>query len=107
MAPYEASLPPLQRSEITDQHHLAHARWLATTMHTLAAATAALAQAVYTQATPQVQGHALGGEQPDIIGQATPSPAEPDAGAAASPPNTDANESEPTANLEVATCADH
>ena len=52
MVPYEPSLPPLERTSLTDQHHLAHARWLATTVHSFAAATAALAQAVYLQATP-------------------------------------------------------
>ena len=47
--PYEPALPPSRR-EFATQHsaHIAHACWLATGLHTLAAATAALGQATST-----------------------------------------------------------
>ena len=108
--PYEPSLPALQRTTLTDQHHIAHARWLATTVHSLAAATAALAQAVCIQSAPQLREHA-DEEQLANVSRVIPSPAEPaaiDAHPEASWADA-ANEAEhmPVGNLEVATCADH
>ena len=84
-APYQAPLPALQRADDPENRHLVQARWLATTVHTLAAATAACAQTIYIRhelahyrfpGPPQEPAPRGVGPAGDI--QATPSPAEPE-----------------------------